>query len=301
MHKIWEETGSSLGMASEQMKHFYDHHRKDVTDYKVGDKVLLESYNLQTNRPSKKLDNKCYGPFTITTKVGAATYKLQLPKTWKSIWPVFNKLLLTPYKSPHYEQQQKTPPQPPEIVDRQEEYEIDEIHNSKLYRGKLRYLVQWYGYLERHLWMWEPSQNLKNTQKKVQQFHKKHLNAPQPIQLSSLSFTPVPKNKYTKINITNIHSWIDGKKFTNPWDSERSEIATIQAMPEVSTNISTDINAPGPVPTQGTWEAAPIDNWNTTNDNQPSTSSSNNPWGSIDTSTPWDYLILKNPKTEEKP
>lgn len=71
-------------------------------------------------------------------------------------------------------------------------------------------------------------------------------------------------------------------------------------MPEVSTNISTDINAPGPVPTQGTWEAAPIDNWNTTNENQPSTSS-NNPWGSIDTSTPWDYLILKNPKTEEKP
>lgn len=220
MHKIWEETGSSLRMASEQMKHFYDHHRKDVTDYKVGDKVLLESYNLQTNRPSKKLDNKCYGPFTITTKVGAAAYKLQLPKTWKSIWPVFNKLLLTPYKSPHYEQQQKTPPQPPEIVDRQEEYEIDEIHNSKLYRGTLRYLVQWYGYPERHLWMWEPSQNLKNTQKKVQQFHKKHLNAPQPIQLSSLSFTPIPKNKYTKINITNIHSWIDGKKFTNPWDSE---------------------------------------------------------------------------------
>jgi hypothetical protein len=87
------------------MKHFYDRHRKDAYPYKPGDKVWLEGYNLQTDRPSKKLSNKCYGPFTILSKIGAAAYKLKLPRTWKSVWPVFNELLLTPYKEPVYDSQ----------------------------------------------------------------------------------------------------------------------------------------------------------------------------------------------------
>src|ERR1700720_675489 len=32
--------------------------------------------------------------------------------------------------------------------------------DSKLYRGKLRYLVQWKGYPARHEWTWEPVDNL---------------------------------------------------------------------------------------------------------------------------------------------
>jgi hypothetical protein len=87
------------------MKHFYNLHRKDTQPYQPGDKVWLEGYNLQTDRPLKKLGDKCSGPFTIISKIGAAAYKLKLPRTWKSVWPFFNKLLLTPYKPPCYDSQ----------------------------------------------------------------------------------------------------------------------------------------------------------------------------------------------------
>ena len=133
MKEIWEETASSLRLAAEQMKKFYDQHRGDARIYQKGDQVWLEGYNLATDRPSKKLDNKRYGPFKIEKKIGAAAYKLTLPKTWKNIWPVFNEILLTPYKPPTYDQQRHTPPPPPVLVDDQEEYEIHEIMDSKLY------------------------------------------------------------------------------------------------------------------------------------------------------------------------
>ena len=121
------------------MKHFYDCHGKDAHPYKTGDKVWLEGYNLQTNRSSKKLSNKCYRPFTILSKIGTAAYKLKLPHTRKSVWPIFNELLLTPYKEPTYDSQHPPPPPPPppEILEDQEEYEVNEIHNTKLICRKL--------------------------------------------------------------------------------------------------------------------------------------------------------------------
>jgi hypothetical protein len=67
------------------MKHFYDCHHKDVQPHQPEDKVWLEGYNLQTNKPLKKLGDKHYGPFTTTSKIGTAAYKLKLPRTWKSI------------------------------------------------------------------------------------------------------------------------------------------------------------------------------------------------------------------------
>ena len=106
------------------------------------------------DRPSKTLSDKHYRPFTILSKIGAAAYKLKLPRTWKSIWPVFNKLSLTPYKEPVYDSQRHPPPPPPGIIEDQEEYEVNEIHDSKLVCGKLRYLVELFGYPERHEWTW---------------------------------------------------------------------------------------------------------------------------------------------------
>ena len=74
----------------------------------------------------------------------------KLLRTWKSVWPVFNELLLTPYKEPAFDSQRHPPPPPPEIIEDQEEYEVNKIHDSKLVCGKLRYLLEWFGYPERH-------------------------------------------------------------------------------------------------------------------------------------------------------
>jgi len=46
--------------------------------YKVGDIVFLNSRNITTLRPSKKLDDKILGPFKILAVIGIV-YRLELP------------------------------------------------------------------------------------------------------------------------------------------------------------------------------------------------------------------------------
>jgi len=44
--------------------------KKDSQELKVGNHVWLENKNIQSNRLSKKLDNKRYGPFRIVKDIG---------------------------------------------------------------------------------------------------------------------------------------------------------------------------------------------------------------------------------------
>ena len=261
------------------MKHLYDHHRKDAYPYKPGDNVWLEWYNLQTYWPSKKLSNKHYGPFTILFKIGAAAYKLKLPRTWKSVWPVFNELLLTPYKEPTYNSQWHYPPPPaPEIVEDQEEYEINKIHDTKLVHGKLWYLVEWTGYPERHEWTWEPVSNVRNAPLKVKEFHRHHPSVLHPVQLNEFTFIPI--YNFTNPPVLNIPSWIDGKELTNPWQHIQTTIT--------ETAVDTPINESKSIPINTDWLPSPIDDWNPIDTASNPLTLSNNGWQPFTDLTPWD-------------
>ena len=146
MKSIHEEAESALKAAQETMKRYYDRKRGESRDYKVGDRVWLEGYNIKTDRPMKKLEDKRYGPFTILKKVGRSSYQLQLPKTWRSLHPVFNEVVLSPYTPPIFPSQQKELPPPPQIINDHEEYDVEEIMDSKLERGNLKYLLKWKWY-----------------------------------------------------------------------------------------------------------------------------------------------------------
>ena len=179
MKKLREEAESSLKAAQEMMKRYYDRKRSDSKKYKVGDKVWLEGYHIHTDRPMKKLDDKRYGPFKILEKIGKSSYKLALPKTWKALHPVFNEVVLSPYTPPTFPSQQKPAPPAPEIVDGEKEYVVEEIMDSKMDRGTLKYLVKWKGY-PREEWTWEPPRNLENAKAAITKFHRTHPNAPRP-------------------------------------------------------------------------------------------------------------------------
>ena len=191
MSKVWEETECALRLAAEQMKKFYDRKRGDSHEYNPGDKVWLEGQNIPADRPSKKVDDKRYSPFKVIKKVGKAAYKLDLPHTWRAIWPIFNKIFLTPYISPSSSQQKNTRPVP-DIIDNYEEYEVEEIMNSQLKWGRLRYLVRWKGWPEHHHWTWEPPKNLTHTDEAIDEYHKKNPAAPWPMDLSLLYFVKMP-------------------------------------------------------------------------------------------------------------
>jgi len=56
--------------------------------------VWLENKNIQSNRPSKKLNNKRYRPFKIAKNIGSGAFQLELPEGW-IIHDIFNENLLT--------------------------------------------------------------------------------------------------------------------------------------------------------------------------------------------------------------
>ncbi|MBW0593685.1 hypothetical protein O181_133400 [Austropuccinia psidii MF-1] len=72
-------------------------------------------------------------------------------------------------------------PPPPMIIEEEVEWEVSQILDSKLKRGKLWYLVGWKGfsqYLERSTW--EPTENLKNCPELVKDSHSLHPEKPGP-------------------------------------------------------------------------------------------------------------------------
>ena len=103
---------SALKMVSYDMKRFHDRKVRPPVKYKPGDLVLLEAMNIKTEWPSKKLDDKRYGPFKIIKKEGLASYCLKLDKSWCQIHPVFHECLLHPYHQGDFPSQKQTPPPP---------------------------------------------------------------------------------------------------------------------------------------------------------------------------------------------
>ena len=178
------------------MKDFYDRRKGESIQYKPGDQVLLEGKNIASDRPKKKLDDKSYGPFEVEKKVGNSAYKLKLPATWRGVHPVFNEVLLTPFKPPALPSQKAPPPPPPVTQDGQVEYEVEEILDSKCNRnGKnLKYLVHWKGY-PRSARTWEPPANLTHCADLLAEFHAKNPDKPRPQETRKLE---IPMNKFPK-------------------------------------------------------------------------------------------------------
>ena len=106
--------------------------------FKAGEKVYLNSKNIELTRPFKKLDYKYYGPFKIEKLVRKQAYQLKLPKKMK-IHDVFHVSLLELYKKTN---DSDVPASPPIVVERKDEYEVKVILNSQIHWGKLQYLVK---------------------------------------------------------------------------------------------------------------------------------------------------------------
>jgi len=88
------------------------------------------------------LDQKRYGSFTIKEEIRQGTYRLEFPEGW-AIYDVFNKDLLTCCKKVKFTSQHKNLTPPPDIINEEEEYEVEEIRgHCKKERGT-QFLVYW--------------------------------------------------------------------------------------------------------------------------------------------------------------
>ncbi len=138
MNKILTFARESLAKTREQMVQQANKHRKEV-DYEIESKVFLNGRNIVTARSFKKLDDKMLGPFINLGLVGSS-YKLELPETMR-VHDVFHPGLLRLAADDLLPGQKNEPPGPI-VVNDEDEWEIDDILNSRRYRRRLQYRVK---------------------------------------------------------------------------------------------------------------------------------------------------------------
>ena len=110
-------------------------------------------------------------------KIGPVAFRLKLPPSLK-IHDVFHASLLehsfeNPFPS------RNLPRPEPDIVDGEEEFEVETILDSRIYRKRLQYLVHWKGYSTTEA-TWEPATHVQNAPQAIEDFHHTHPDRPGP-------------------------------------------------------------------------------------------------------------------------
>jgi len=179
----------ALAKAKDDMAWYYNRCRSPAPSFSPGNMVYLDSKDIQTIRPLKKLSHRCLGPYPVKRCIGKYAYRLVLPPPMRRLHPVFNVVKLSPAPDDPIVGRPRNPPPPPELVDGEEEYIVEKILNSRMFQRKLQYLVKWEGYgIEGNTW--EYSENLNHAPEKVMEFHTMNPGAPHCIR--ALAFGLIP-------------------------------------------------------------------------------------------------------------
>ena len=148
MKSATEEVRSAIAKAKDDMAKYYNRRRTPAPEFRPGDKVFVDASDIRLDRPLEKLAHCYLGPYPVAEKVRQHTYQLQLPRLMSWLHPVFNmvKLLAAP-KDPIHGRHSAPLPEPVLVDDNgNEEYEIEAVLDSWMFRWKLQYLVCWQGY-----------------------------------------------------------------------------------------------------------------------------------------------------------
>lgn len=168
IREVWPHVKQSLQKATDEYKQQADKRRGEFQPFQVGDRVYLSTKYVKLRLLCKKLGPKYLGPFTITKVINPVTVMLKLPPLLGKIHPVFHCSLLKLAGNPEAVE----PPGPMNG----DHYEIDEILDSKMARGKVKYLVRWKGYpYEEASWVYPHSINALRL---LRRFHKQYPHKP---------------------------------------------------------------------------------------------------------------------------
>uniref|UniRef100_A0A803T7I9 Gypsy retrotransposon integrase-like protein 1 n=1 Tax=Anolis carolinensis TaxID=28377 RepID=A0A803T7I9_ANOCA len=132
-----------LEQAKEDYKRHADKHRQPGPEIKVGDRVFLSTRFLPSHRPCRKLDARFIGPYPVVAQLNPVTFKLQLPRSMR-IHPVFHRSLLLPADGVRPDVDRPAPV--PILVDGEDEFEVQDILDSRFHRRRLQYLIDWVGF-----------------------------------------------------------------------------------------------------------------------------------------------------------
>jgi hypothetical protein len=188
MHTVHKEAREALEKAQERMHRYADPHRREQPAYEVGDLVMLNGRNIQTRRPSRKMDHKNHGPFQVEKIVSPLAVRLTLPRKWK-IHNVFHVSLLEPYRQSNL----RGPVDPSKLlreaddIEQSEEYDVDEVLGSTKKGRRVLYLVKWLDYPDQRDWTEEPFDNFSvGGLEKLREFHRRNPDVPRDYRLNDI-------------------------------------------------------------------------------------------------------------------
>ncbi|KAF8694140.1 hypothetical protein RHS03_08230, partial [Rhizoctonia solani] len=165
--KGWKEAKAALRMSKEKMTR----EKGTVPDYSVGKKVWLDGKNMVLRTNSNKLDPKQLGPFEVIEKISSHAYRLKLLETMKIHNVFYVGLLSKTHESPSQPFPNRPPP---ETIEGEEEYKVEQIIDSKRQQGKWFYLIKWKGYGPEDN-SWEPEELLEHSQNEIKRFNQARL------------------------------------------------------------------------------------------------------------------------------
>lgn len=181
MAAIQKHLQDSLSWAQAKQAEYANRSRQPAPEYRVGDKVFLDARNLQlkTGRTGR-LGNKNEGPFEITRVVhNGSAYELRLPESMKT-HNVFHPWLLH-FDASNAQPEPRDQPVQPEWVQREgdeepvEEWEVEEIVNSRYFHAALKYKAIYRGHDQWNLRpQWQPWEDFQYCLEKVADYHHRH-------------------------------------------------------------------------------------------------------------------------------
>jgi len=178
MKSATEEAKSAIRKAQEDMTQYYNRKRTPAPMYKPGDRVYLNASDIKTTRPSPKLSHRRLGLFEVEHQVGLLAYYLKLPHGMRQLHPVFNVVkLFAALENLILGRKPQAPPPP--IVNREEEWEVEEILDSRWHWRRFQFLVKWKGFSREHN-SWEAASNVKAPDL-IAEYYQKHPAAPRHI------------------------------------------------------------------------------------------------------------------------
>ena len=131
-------------------------------------------------RPSQKLSYRQLSPFVVERQIGPIAYCLRLPHWMKQLYLVFNVVKLTPaLDNPITGQKMKDHPLPI-VIDKEAEWEVEEILDSHWHWRRFQYLIKWKGYGCKHN-SWEFTSEV-SAPELTAEFYRKYPRAPRHIQ-----------------------------------------------------------------------------------------------------------------------
>ena len=187
MDNLREYLRSELVWARAKQEEQANNRRHPAPELRVGDKVMLDARFIHTMRSNKSLDHKNLGPYQIIEVINNCAYKLDLPESMSGLFPVFHPWLL------HLDEAnplpgQTNPDPPPTIIAGEEEWEVEEVVDSRIDRrandpatgqkGLLKYRVKYKGWdTYNQTPTWQSYEMLKNAPDAVADYHYKNPQA----------------------------------------------------------------------------------------------------------------------------